>query len=292
MPSSKAPSPSAAVSARRLFEPGSSPLVMGVLNVTPDSFYPDSRVPSRGEALERALLMVEEGADIIDVGGQSTRPGSDPVPEAVEVDRVVPVVSGLAARTGVLIAVDTDKARVARLAGAAGASVLNDVTALRGDPGMAEAALGFDAVILMHLGGGSPKTMQDAPRYANVVDEVRGFLAERKEAFVRAGGSAARVLVDPGIGFGKSVEHNLSLLKHIDEFNGLAPVVLGASRKSFLGRVIAAHGGQDQGPQDRLPGSLAVACWAALKGVRVVRVHDVAQTRRAMEAFAAVAQAA
>lgn len=265
---------------------------MGVLNVTPDSFYPDSRVPSAAEALERALLMAEEGADIIDVGGQSTRPGSDPVPEAVEADRVVPVVEGLAARTGVLISVDTDKARVARLAGAAGASVLNDVTALRGDPGMAEAALGFYAVILMHLGGGrSPKTMQDAPRYADVVGEVKAFLAERKEAFVSAGGSAARVLVDPGIGFGKNLEHNLSLLKHIDEFNGLAPVVLGASRKSFLGRVIAARGGQDQGPQDRLPGSLAVACWAALKGVRVVRVHDVAQTRRAMEAFAAVAQA-
>jgi dihydropteroate synthase len=262
------------------------PLVMGIVNVTPDSFYAGCRFGPR-EAVDEVLRQVEAGADLVDIGGQSTRPGSDPVPAEEELRRVVPVFEALRGRTRIPLSIDTDKALVARECLAAGAAVLNDVSALRSDPGMAEAALGAQAVILMHSGGRSPKTMQDAPRYGDVVGEVKTFLAERREAFRQAGGDPARVLLDPGIGFGKDSGHNLSLLKHLDEFAALGPLVLGVSRKSFLGRVTP-----DAGPQERLEGSLAVACWGALRGVNVLRVHDVRATRRALAALDAVMEAA
>jgi dihydropteroate synthase len=231
---------------------------------------------------------VAEGADLIDIGGQSTRPGSEPVSEAEELRRVVPVVAALAGQIRVPISIDTDKAEVARRCLEAGAAVINDVSALRADPAMAEAARSAAAVILMHRGGASPKTMQDHPTYVNVVGEVREFLAQRREAFRRVGGDPDRLLFDPGIGFGKTCEHNLSLIKHINEFAGLGPVVLGVSRKSFLGKVA----GGDGGPEERLEGSLAVACWAALKGVRVLRVHDVKATKKALAVLAAIGEAA
>ena len=254
------------------------PLLMGVLNVTPDSFYPGSRVSDHGEAVERGLKMVEEGAEMLDVGGQSTRPGSEAVSADEELRRVIPVIERLAARVEVPISIDTDKPAVARAALAAGATVVNDITGLR----RPEIAEGAEAVIVMHMLGDSPKTMQDNPVYQDVVGEVKSFLAERSR---RAG---CPVLVDPGIGFGKTLEHNLELIRRVDELSAIGPVVLGVSRKSFLGRLLgdpAKHG-----PEARLEGSLAVACWAALKGVKVLRVHDVEATRRALVTWSALNQ--
>jgi dihydropteroate synthase len=262
------------------------PLVMGIVNVTPDSFYGASRFQAR-EAAGEVLRQVEAGADLVDIGGQSTRPGSDPIAVEEELARTVPVFESLAGRAAAPLSIDTDKARVARECLAAGAAVLNDVSALRNDPGMAEAALGAQAVILMHRGGDSPKTMQQAPRYGEVVGEVKGFLAERREAFCRAGGDAGRLLFDPGIGFGKKLAHNLSVLKRLEELADLGPLVLGVSRKSFLGAVTP-----DSGPAERLEGSLAMAVWAALQGVKVLRVHDVRATKRALAALDAVLGAA
>ena len=266
-----------------LREPGRVPLVMGIVNVTPDSFYAPSRVSGPREAADRVLRQVEEGADLVDIGGQSTRPGSDPVGEEDEIRRVLPVFERLAGRAGVPLCVDTDKAHVARQCLAAGASIVNDVSAMRCDERMAEVAQDAEAVILMHRGGTSSKTMQNSPRYKDVVSEVRSFLAKRRETFRRAGGDAARLLYDPGIGFGKGLDHNLALLREIDIFSDLGPVVLGCSRKSFLGGITP-----DQGPRDRLEGSLAVACWAALRGVNILRVHDVRATKRALAALGAV----
>jgi dihydropteroate synthase len=237
-------------------------------------------------AVDRALKLVSEGADIIDVGGQSTRPGSEPVSEAEELGRTVTVVEAIVSRAKVPVSIDTDKAVVAKACRLAGAKMLNDVSALRFDPAMLREAVAFEAVILMHMGGDSPKTMQNAPRYENVVNDVRDFLERRIAAFVAAGGERRRVLVDPGIGFGKDLSHNLSLIKNLGELAVLAPVVLGASRKSFFARI-----SPDNGPEDRLPGSLATACWAAQSGARVIRVHDVLETRRALETLSAIRDA-
>jgi len=255
---------------------------MGIVNVTPDSFYDASRV-APGAAADEVLRQIEAGADLVDIGGQSTRPGSEPVPAEIELRRVVPVFEALASRARVPLSIDTDKAVVARECLAAGASVLNDVSALRNDPDMLSAARQAEAVILMHRGGHSPKTMQERPRYRDVVAEVKTFLAERREAFRREGGDAGRLLFDPGIGFGKDQGHNLSLLKRLESLIELGPLVLGVSRKSFLGRVTP-----DGGPQERLEGSLAVACWAALHGAAILRVHDVRATRKALGALDAV----
>jgi dihydropteroate synthase len=259
---------------------------MGVVNATPDSFYAGSRAPSAEAAVERALRLVDEGADFLDIGGQSTRPGSASVGLDAERARVIPVIRALAKRVKVPISVDTDKAAVAAEALDAGARIVNDVTALRGDPGMAKVAARAERVILMHMLGDSPATMQDAPRYDDVVSEVKAFLAGRLEAFAAAGGDPARVWVDPGVGFGKDLEHNLALIRHAGELAAVAPVLLGVSRKSFLGRLSA-----DGGPEDRLPGSLALAAWAGFAGVEVLRVHDVAETRKALRALSAVAEA-
>ncbi|MBI5631544.1 MAG: dihydropteroate synthase [Elusimicrobia bacterium] len=264
------------------------PRVMGIVNATPDSFYPESRAPGVVAAVERALELCREGADFLDIGGQSTRPGSEPVPEAEELGRVIPALKALGGRVSVPISVDTDKAEVARQALKAGAAVLNDVSALRNDRGMAAVACGFDNVILMHRGGGSPKTMQDRPAYDDVVEEVYDFLEERMEFFAAAGGRASQVWVDPGIGFGKSLEHNLALLRNLSKFSRLAPVLLGVSRKSFLGHFAAKPGGPAPGPEARLEGSLAVACWASLQNVSIIRVHDVEATCRALKVWEAI----
>lgn len=279
-------------SAKEILPAGGRPLIMGIVNVTPDSFYAASRKGSTEDAVGRAMELAEEGADILDIGGQSTRPGSDPVSAEDELRRVIPVVEALADKCRASVSVDTDKARVARLALEAGAAIVNDVSALRSDPAMAEVCRDAKAVILMHRGGVDPKTMQKTPSYRDVVAEVKTFLSERMNAFVKAGGDAARVWVDPGIGFGKDLGHNLSLLKHIDEFAGLAPVVLGVSRKSFLGRVMAPGAAAFPGPEERLEGSLAAAAWACLRGVRVIRVHDVKETGRVLQALSAIREAA
>ena len=257
---------------------------MGVVNVTSDSFYAGGRTPSAEAAVARALRLIDEGADILDVGGQSTRPGSEAEALEVELARVIPVVAALAKRIKIPISVDTDKARVAAEALDAGARIINDVSALRADPDMPRVAARAERVVLMHMRGASPKTMQADPRYGDVVSEVREFLAERLEAFAAAGGDPARVWVDPGVGFGKNLEQNLALIRRVGELAAVAPVVLGVSRKSFLGKISA-----DDGPEERLPGSLALAAWAGFAGVDVVRVHDVLETKKAFAALAAVA---
>lgn len=247
-------------------------LVMGIVNVTPDSFSDGGQFLDADAAVEHGLQLVREGAHILDVGGESTRPGAEPVGEQEELRRVVPVVERLAsvaARTQ--ISIDTSKAAVARAALAAGASLVNDVTALRGDPEMAEvvAESGADCC-LMHMLG-EPRTMQREPRYDDVVDDVKAFLAERMAFAMRAGIAEERILLDPGIGFGKTVEHNLALLRRLDEIVALGhPVVIGTSRKSFLGRIA---GTDDAG--ERLAGTIATNVMALERGAYVFRVHDV-----------------
>jgi dihydropteroate synthase len=264
--------------------PLARPLVMGVVNCTPDSFHEASRATSAEAAVERALRLVEGGADLLDIGGQSTRPGSEPVSVEAERARVIPVIRALAPRVKVPISVDTDKARIAEEALGAGARIVNDVTALRGDPAMARVAAKAERVVLMHMLGTSPKTMQADPRYGDCFAEVSSFLRERLAAFVAAGGDAGRVWVDPGIGFGKTLDHNLELIRRVGELSAIAPVLLGVSRKSMFARLAP-----DAGPQDRLAGSLAAAVWAASRGVAVLRVHDALETRRALDAWAAFA---
>jgi len=230
----------------------SGPLVMGVVNVTPDSFYPLSRSRGAGEAVEAALAMEAAGAAIIDIGGESTRPGSDYVGEEEELERVVPAVAAIRARSGLPISVDTRKAAVARAALEAGADIVNDVSALRHDPAMAAlAAEARAAVVLMHMRG-TPKSMQEAPVYADCPAEVRAFLAEAASAAIASGIQPGRILVDPGIGFGKTLEDNLALLSRLELIVGLGyPVVVGLSRKSFVGALVG------KGAEGRLAGSLA-----------------------------------
>jgi dihydropteroate synthase len=256
---------------------------MGIVNVTPDSFSDGGRFAAPSAAVEHGLALVADGAAIVDVGGESTRPGSEPVAAATEKERVLPVVEGLAATgTHAQISIDTRKASVARAALAAGASMVNDVSALR-DREMAGvvAESGADCC-LMHMLG-EPRTMQDDPRYDDVVDEVKAFLASRLELAVREGVREERVLLDPGIGFGKRDEHNLALIRRLDEIVALGrPVVIGTSRKGFIGRVAGAPGGAD-----RLAGTLATNVLALERGASVFRVHDVAPAREALAVAAA-----
>ena len=257
--------------------------LMGIVNVTPDSFSDGGRFAAPGAAIEHGLALVADGAAIVDVGGESTRPGSEPVSAATETARALPVVEGLAATgTDAQISIDTRKASVARRALAAGATLVNDVSALR-DPEMAGvvAESGADCC-LMHMLG-EPRTMQDDPRYDDVVDDVKAFLAARLELAVREGVREERVLLDPGIGFGKRDEHNLALIRRLDEIVALGrPVVIGTSRKGFLGRVAGAPGGVD-----RLAGTLATNVLALERGASVFRVHDVAPAREALAVAAA-----
>jgi dihydropteroate synthase len=253
-------------------------LVMGVLNVTPDSFFPASRVLSPRLATECARRMVEDGADILDIGGESTRPGSLPVSADEELERVIPVIAKVRAECDVLLSVDTRKAIVAREALERGASLVNDITALRGDPDMAGVVATRGAyVVLMHMQG-APRTMQEAPDYSDVVQEVTGFLLERAGAAAAAGIPAERVFLDPGIGFGKRLEHNLALLRNVGRLAATGfPVVIGVSRKSFLGEITG-------GPAtERLEGTLAAESVAVSRGADVLRVHDVKEGRRAAD---------
>jgi dihydropteroate synthase len=259
--------------------------VMGVLNVTPDSFSDGGEWFPYDAAVARGRALAAEGAAIVDVGGESTRPGSDQVPEGEELERVVPVIAALAGDPGVgaQLSVDTMKLAVAEAAIAAGATFVNDVTAFRHDPGMADlvASSGCDCC-LMHMLG-EPKTMQVDPRYGDVVEDVKGFLAERAEHALARGIAAERIWLDPGIGFGKTLEHNLELLRRLDEIAGLGfPVVLGTSRKSFLGRLT---GRED--PHERVAATLATTVLGFERGARMFRVHDVAATVDALAVVAA-----
>jgi dihydropteroate synthase len=259
--------------------------VMGVLNVTPDSFSDGGEWFAFEQAIEHGRALAAQGAAIVDVGGESTRPGSDAVPEREERERVVPVVAALAQDSSVTarISVDTMKLSVAQAAVEAGATYVNDVTAFRHDPAMADlvAAAGCECC-LMHMLG-EPKSMQVDPRYDDVVDDVRAFLAERVEFAIARGIGEAQIQVDPGIGFGKTVEHNLELLRRLDEIAGLGfPVVLGTSRKSFLARLT---GRED--PHQRVAATLATSVLGFERGASVFRVHDVAETVDALKVAAA-----
>ncbi len=262
------------------------PRIMGVLNVTPDSFSDGGRHAGPEEALRAADALIAAGADILDIGGESTRPGADPVPEAVELDRVLPVIAAIrAARPAAVISIDTRKAAVAAAAFAAGADLLNDVSSLGFDPAsLPLAAASGRKVCLMHARG-DPRSMQDDPRYDDVLLDVCDFLEARIAASEAAGIVRTRILVDPGIGFGKTVAHNLALVRGLAILHGLGcPVLFGASRKRFIGAL-----GDAPDPAGRLPGSLAVALEALRQGAQVIRVHDVAETRQALALWAALA---
>ena len=260
----------------------SRPIVMGVVNVTPDSFSDGGRFASADAAVEQGLRMAAEGAALIDVGGESTRPGAQPVSLEDELQRVLPVIERLRAVTTAVISVDTSKPEVMRAAAAAGAGFINDVRALR-EPGALEAAAASGCgLCLMHMQG-EPRTMQVAPHYTDVVDEVRSFLTARVAACRSAGIEADRLTVDPGFGFGKNLEHNLTLLRHLAELavDG-TPLLVGLSRKATVGTLTGRP------PGERVSGSVALAVLAALKGARIVRAHDVAATVDALKVTAAV----
>ena len=261
---------------------------MGVVNVTPDSFSDGGSFLDPAHAVDHALKLVDEGAAIIDIGGESTRPGSDPVDEETELARVLPVIRALAVQTAAAISIDTRKPRVARAAVSAGASIWNDVSALTfANDSMETAASLSCRIVLMHAQG-DPKTMQDNPRYGDVVAEVAGFLIGRIAACEASGVSRKRLVLDPGIGFGKAPEHNLALIGAIPTLASLGvPVLLGASRKRFIAAL------DRPGPADgRIGGSVAAAIAGAARGVSILRVHDVAATRQALAVHFAIESAA
>lgn len=251
--------------------------VMGILNVTPDSFSDGGQHNELEAAIQRCHAMVEAGVDWIDVGGESTRPGAAAVSERAELERVVPVIEAIASRFNVKISVDTSKAEVMRAAVAAGAQMINDVRALREDGAIAAAAEGNALVCLMHMQG-QPRSMQASPEYDDVVSDVKGFLRQRIEACEAAGIDRGRLLLDPGFGFGKTVQHNYQLLQRLPAFIEFGlPMLVGLSRKSMIGAVTQST------VEHRLAGSIAGATIAALKGARIIRVHDVKETVDAMK---------
>jgi dihydropteroate synthase len=260
----------------------SHPQVMGILNVTPDSFSDGGRYALRDAALRRAEQMVAEGVDIIDVGGESTRPGAQPVTEVDEIERVAPLIEAITARFNIPVSVDTSKPGVITAAVAAGAAMINDVRALR-EPGALEAAVQAGLPIcLMHMQG-EPRTMQSAPVYNDVVEDVLAFLQQRIDVCVAAGIPKERLLADPGFGFGKSLAHNLALLKELNRFKALSvPLLVGVSRKSMIGAIL------NKSVDDRLYGSLAAAALALWQGAAIIRVHDVAETVDVMKICCAV----
>jgi dihydropteroate synthase len=257
------------------------PLVMGVVNVTPDSFYDGGRHASTAAAVAHGRRLAEEGADILDVGGESSRPGSEAVSLEEELARVLPVLDGLRDLERP-VSVDTTKPEVVRAALAQGAAMINDITALAAPDALDAVAASDAAVCLMHMRG-EPKTMQADPVYTDVVAEVRDFLATRVAACMAAGIARERIVIDPGIGFGKTLAHNLALTRHLDDLAEIGvPVLAGWSRKSSLGRITGRAG------EERLAASLAAALIAVQRGARIVRVHDVAATRDALAVLAAI----
>jgi dihydropteroate synthase len=259
------------------------PLVMGVVNVTPDSFSDGGDSYDTGAAIARGLKLAQDGADILDVGGESTRPGAAPVPPEEELSRVLPVIDALA-RAGLVVSIDTRRAVVMRRALAAGARIVNDVSALAGDPdSLAIVAASGASAILMHMQG-EPGTMQVAPRYGNVVAEVERFLAQRLAAALAAGMTQDRLAIDPGIGFGKTLAHNLVLIKALPRLKTLGvAVAIGLSRKSFIAKIAPPAPAKE-----RLGGSLAAAIAAVARGADIVRVHDVAATVQALAVWRAI----
>ena len=251
------------------------PLVMGVVNCTPDSFAVRSETTEK--AIETARRMIDEGADIIDIGGESSRPGSEPVLPQTEMDRVIPVIEKIRSFSDIPVSIDTCKAVVAEKALTAGANIINDISALSFDDQMADTAVRFGApVVLMHMKG-EPRTMQKAPYYDDVINEIADFFERRIEFAVGTGIQMEKLILDPGIGFGKRLEDNLMIIKHLSEFKKFdLPVLIGASRKSFIGKLTG------ESTDERVEGSLAAATLAVMNGADIIRVHDVAQTVKAI----------
>lgn len=262
---------------------GPLPLLMGIVNVTPDSFSDGGRFFGRAAAIEQGLKLLDEGAAILDIGGESTRPYSKPVDEAEELSRVIPVVEGIhCARPEAILSIDTSKAAVARAAIAAGAEIINDVTGLEGDPEMTSVAKESQAgVCAMHMQG-TPRTMQDNPIYTDIVAEIHDYLRQRRDALLAAGIDRERICLDPGIGFGKTHEHNVTLMASCHRFHDLGqPLLVGHSRKGFIGQLL----GDKEAP--RLFGTLGAALALAVQRVQVLRVHDIRPLKEALTLFAA-----
>lgn len=280
--------------ARRTLEFQSRPLMMGILNVTPDSFSDGGRFVEGSQsekvrvdvAVHAGLQMQADGADIIDIGGESTRPYSEPVSPQKELDRVVPVIEQLSAQIEIPISIDTSKAVVAQAAMNAGAEIINDVTGLEGDPAMVSVALKTNAgVCVMHMQG-TPQTMQDSPEYHDVVEDIRGYLIARRDACQTTGIPLERICLDPGIGFGKTHEHNFALMRGVHRFTDLGCVCLiGHSRKGFIRKRLTPHFERSGRDYDPMAGTLGVSMAAIAAGAHVIRVHDVAETAQALEMF-------
>lgn len=258
------------------------PLLMGILNVTPDSFSDGGRYLAAEQAIAHGLRLVAEGADILDIGGESTRPYSDPVAAEEELRRVLPVIEALARKTSIPISIDTFKAQVAAAAIEAGAEIINDISGLEGDPAMLPVAQQTGAgLCVMHMQG-TPQTMQDNPTYDDVVEDVFDYLRARRDALLAAGIERERICLDPGIGFGKTHQHNLTLAAHASRYHDLGcPVLIGHSRKGFIGKVLGDK------EADRQYGTIGVALALAAQGVQIIRVHDVKGVREALLLFEA-----
>ena len=252
-------------------------LIMGILNVTPDSFSDGGKYLEKNTAINHALEMIDEGADIIDIGGESTRPFSDPVSLKEEISRVVPVIEGIRKESDVCISIDTTKSQVATEALNSGASVINDVSAMEVDPLMVDVALKFDCpLIIMHMKG-TPKNMQDDPQYESLISDIKDYLFDRIDFIISKGINPKKIVIDPGIGFGKTVENNFEIIKNLNHFTTMNfPVLLGASRKSFIGISLNLP------EKDRLEGSLAANIIGLQNGAKIFRVHDVAETNKAL----------
>jgi dihydropteroate synthase len=260
-----------------------TPLVMGILNVTPDSFSDGGRFFDADRAIQRALQLVEDGADIIDIGGESTRPGSEPVSAKEELERILPILKAVIDKIDIPISIDTRKARVAHEALESGCHLINDVSACQ-DPEMIDVVHEYRSpIVIMHMKG-DPKTMQDAPNYDDVYTEIRDFLSERAELLLAGGIPSERIIIDPGIGFGKRFRDNLDLLRNIGRFREMGyPVLIGASRKRFIGELL------NVGTDHRLPGSLAVAARCYSEGIEILRVHEVKETVNLLRVLDAMA---
>ena len=260
--------------------------VMGILNVTPDSFYDGGRYSRTKLAINQGLKLAEEGADIIDIGGESSRPGSEPVPLEEELERIIPVIKSLKKQIKVPISIDTYKSKVAESALKAGASIINDISALRMDKRMVSIAREYDVpVVLMHMQG-NPRTMQKHPFYKDVIREIYEFLARRIKFAEENGIKPDKIIIDPGIGFGKTTEHNLLIIKYLKRFKPLGkPILIGPSRKSFIGNILNLPATK------RLEGTLAAISICLLNGAEILRVHDVRQVKRAVEIVEAIKEA-
>ncbi len=263
-----------------------NPLIMGIVNVTPDSFSDGGQYSSAEKAIAHGLKLLEEGADILDIGGESTRPNADIIAVEEEISRVIPVIKGLAGKAP-FISIDSRNAKTIKAAIDAGANIINDISALKHDPLsidiVADSGL---PVCLMHMRG-NPQNMQDAPVYNDVIDEILSFFDKRLSQCARRNIDSSRVIIDPGIGFGKTLEHNLSIIKNINKFQRFGcPVLLGASRKSFVG--VICH---EDNPQNRIAGSLATAIYGAYQGgVQILRVHDIKETRQSLAVYSAISK--